>query len=216
MARIRKKSAVPVYSIAALWMFWASCMPMYRVSNYIWLGIWSVIIYKFTGLFWRGKWEEIADPEPLYQSTGNPELDELVVQKNVAIQKMRELNGKIRDEKLSGQIDHMEELTDNIFKQVAKNPKDVSQIRKFMNYYLPTALKLLEYYAELSTQGVRGKNITVSMTKIEGIMDTIIEAFEKQLDSLFGTAALDISTDITVLEGMLQREGLTKQQMMTR
>ena len=216
MARIRKKSAVPVYSIAALWMFWASCMPMYRVSNYIWLGIWSVIIYKFTGLFWRGKWEEIAEPEPRYQSTGNSELDELVMQKNVAIQKMRQLNRAIKDEKLSGQIDRMEELTDNIFKQVAKNPKDVSQIRKFMNYYLPTTLKLLEYYAELSAQGVHGKNITVSMAKIEGIMNTIIEAFEKQLDSLFGTAALDISTDITVLEGMLQREGLTKQQMMTR
>lgn len=212
MARVRKKSAVPVYSIAALWMFWASCMPMYRVSNFVWLGIWSLIIYKFTGLFWRGKWVEVAEPET-YQSTGNTELDELVLQGKVAIKQMRQLNEKIKDKKLSGQIDRMETLTDNIFKYVMKNPREISQIRKFMNYYLPTTLKLLEYYAELAAQGVQGKNITASMEKIEGIMDTIIEAFEKQLDSLFGAAALDISTDITVLEGMLQREGLVKQQI---
>ncbi|MBQ2995232.1 MAG: hypothetical protein IJD56_07010, partial [Peptococcaceae bacterium] len=48
-----------------------------------------------------------------------------------------------------------------------------------------------------------------TMQKVESIMDNIVTSFEKQLDSLFGAEALDISTDITVLEGMLAREGLT-------
>jgi 5-bromo-4-chloroindolyl phosphate hydrolysis protein len=164
-------------------------------------------------LIWRGKWVEVAAPEPAFVSTGNAELDELVRQGHEAIGQMRQLNSKIKDEKLSGQIDRLESLTDNIFKHVAKNPGKISQIRKFMNYYLPTTLKLLTSYAELAAQGVQGKNITATMTKIETIMDTIVVAFEKQLDSLFSSDALDISTDITVLEGMLQREGLTVQAM---
>ena len=81
-----------------------------------------------------------------------------------------------------------------------------------MSYYLPTTLKLLNTYAELAEQSVRGQNITATMTKIESMMDTIVVAFEKQLDSLFGAEALDISTDITVMENMLHREGLTSEQ----
>jgi hypothetical protein len=213
MAKIRKKSAVPVYTVAIIWALWATCLPMYKMSNFIWLAIWSFLAYKLTGLIWRGKWVEVAAPEPAFVSTGNAELDELVRQGHEAIGQMRQLNNKIKDEKLSGQIDRLESLTDNIFKHVAKNPGKISQIRKFMNYYLPTTLKLLTSYAELAAQGVQGKNITATMTKIETIMDTIVVAFEKQLDSLFSSDALDISTDITVLEGMLQREGLTVQAM---
>lgn len=169
--------------------------------------------YKLTALIWRGKWIEVEEPMPVYQPTGNQELDELVLQGNEALRQMRQLKDRIRDKKISAQIDQLEGLSKNIFGHVAKNPGKVPQIRKFMNYYLPTTLKLLNSYAEVSAQGVRGKNITATMKRIESIMDTVVVAFEKQLDGLFSSDALDISTDITVLEGMLQREGLTGQQM---
>ena len=89
------------------------------------------------------------------------------------------------------------------------HPEKLPQIRKFMSYYLPTTLKLLRSYDELSRQGVSGQNITGTMEKVEGMMDTIVLAFEKQLDGLFGDQAMDISTDITVLDNMMAREGLT-------
>ena len=47
------------------------------------------------------------------------------------------------------------------------------------------------------------------MERVGGMMSTIVTAFEQQLDSLFGDQALDISTDITVLENMMAREGLS-------
>lgn len=209
MVRIRKKSVVPVYTVAAIWIFWATCMPMYKLSHFIWLAVWSFLAYKITGFFWRGKWVEVADPEPVFESTGNPELDELIQQGHSAIKEMRALNVRIKDKKISEQIDQLERLSDDIFSHVQKNPGKLSQIRKFMSYYLPTTLKLLNTYADLSEQSVRGQNIKATMEKIESMMNTIVVAFEKQLDSLFGAEALDISTDITVLENMLHREGLT-------
>ena len=78
-----------------------------------------------------------------------------------------------------------------------------------MDYYLPTTLKLLNAYDRMSGTGVSGENIDTTLSKVEGMMRTIVAAFEKQLDSLYGAEALDISTDITVLENMMAREGLT-------
>ena len=79
-----------------------------------------------------------------------------------------------------------------------------------MNYYLPTTLKLLNSYDRMSAQGVSGENISGTMNRVENMMETIVQAFEKQLDSLFGAEALDISTDITVLDNMMAREGLVE------
>ena len=210
MAKIRKKSVVPVYSVAVVWIFWASCMPMYKISHFVWLILWSFIIYKLTGVIWRGKWVEAEEPTSVYVPTGDTELDSLLLQGKDAIQQMKMLNAKIKNRKMCEKVERLISLSKDIFEHVAKNPEKGTKIRKFMNYYLPTTLKLLESYVEAASQSVRGKNITATMVRIEAIMSTIVIAFEKQLDSLFSANALDISADIMVLEEMLRREGLTE------
>ena len=214
MAKVRKKSVVPVYIVAAIWLVWASCMPMYKISHFVWLGIWSFLAYKLSSLLWKGKVVEVQEKEPEYVPTGNTELDELMLEGREALRQMKELNvqfEKYKGKKMKPQLDRLEELTEDILEHIEQNPSKASQIRKFMNYYLPTTLKLLNTYCNLMQQSARGKNINATMTKIEGIMGTIVTAFEKQLDGLFQANALDISTDITVLEGMLEREGLANQ-----
>ena len=142
------------------------------------------------------------------QTTGNEDLDKMIADGKLAISEMRRLNDSIKDESVSRQIDRLEEISGKIFAQVQAEPKKLPQIRKFMSYYLPTTLKLLNAYDRMSDQGVSGENISGTMKRVESMMDTIVQAFEKQLDSLFGAEALDISTDITVLDNMMAREGL--------
>ena len=96
-----------------------------------------------------------------------------------------------------------------IFALAKKDPDKKAQLQKFMDYYLPTALKLLNTYAQLSAQDVQGTNITEAKQSIERSMDLLITAFENQLDKLFASDALDVSTDIAALEGMLNLDGLT-------
>ena len=60
----------------------------------------------------------------------------------------------------------------------------------------------------MDAAGISGENIDATKKKVEQMMATISHAFDRQLDALFGDEALDISTDITVMEQMLQREGL--------
>ena len=76
-----------------------------------------------------------------------------------------------------------------------------------MNYYLPTTVKLLKDYNEFRRQEAKGANITSAMQKIEGVLDTIINAFKKLLDDLFMDKALDVSVDIEVLEKMIKEKG---------
>ena len=95
---------------------------------------------------------------------------------------------------------------------MVEHPKKLPQIRKFLNYYLPTTLKLLNAYDRMGAAGVSGENIDGTMGKIEAMMGTVVRAFDKQLDALFADEALDISTDITVLENLLSQEGLSDQQ----
>ena len=109
----------------------------------------------------------------------------------------------------------MELVTGKIVDAVVAEPAKLPQIRKFLNYYLPTTLKLLNAYDRMDSAGVSGTNIDGTKGKIEDILETICAAFEKQLDALYGAEALDISTDITVLEQMLAREGIGGTQMQT-
>ena len=107
-------------------------------------------------------------------------------------------------------IDRLEDLSAKIFAQIKSDPSKLPQIRKFMDYYLPTTLKLLNAYDRMGAQGVSGENIDATMQRVESMMGTIVTAFEKQLDMLFGSEAMDISADITVLENMMKREGLSE------
>ncbi len=150
-----------------------------------------------------GKKEE-KKPEP----PKDPEVQKLLQERERAVSEMRRLNDSIKDEKISAQIDHLEEVTGKIIDQVVAQPKKRPQIRRFLDYYLPTTLKLLNAYDRMAAAGVNGENISVTKEKIEDMMDTIVRAFDKQLDGLFGEEALDVSTDITVMEDLLAREGL--------
>ena len=131
----------------------------------------------------------------------------------LAISEMRRLDSNIADEKISADIRRLETVSNSIFQQVKADPGKLPQIRKFMDYYLPAALKILNAYDRMSAAGVSGENIDGTKRRVEDIMTTIVKAFEKQLDSLFGSDALDISTDISVLESMLIQEGLAGEQM---
>ncbi|MCQ4866142.1 5-bromo-4-chloroindolyl phosphate hydrolysis family protein [Pseudoflavonifractor phocaeensis] len=226
MAKMVKKSVAPFYLVAALWLGWALLLPLYRPLHYVLAGVASAIVFVLGKAIWpnkayqtpdpqpgaprpEAKAEEPGAPKPEKKTTGDSELDKLVEQKDLALSEMRRLNQAIEDEKISAQIDHLEDTTAKIIQHVVENPQKRSQISRFLNYYLPTTLKLLNAYDRMDAAGVSGTNIDGTMGKIETMMDTVVAAFDKQLDALFGDVAMDISTDITVMENLLAQEGLS-------
>ena len=206
MKKIVHKSAIPLYAAAVTWLLYALLFPLYRLPHFLLAAAAAAVVGIVARLFCRDTVEEVPE-EP--ETTGNEELDKMIADSKKAIAEMKRLDDNIADSTISAQIVRLQQLAGKIFAQVEQNPEKLPQIRKFMNYYLPTTLKILNAYDRMGEQGVSGENITSTMQKVEGMMSTIITAFEKQLDSLFGSEAMDISTDMVVLENMMAREGLT-------
>ena len=134
---------------------------------------------------------------------------------NAVLKEIRAVNDDIDNEKLSAQIDHIGVITAKIFDYQKSHPDKSPQLHSFLNYYLPTTLKILRAYAQLEDQEVAGENITAAMERIESMMDKVVEGFETQLDLLFQGDAMDITADVEVLERMLAKDGLAEHQGLT-
>ena len=152
-----------------------------------------------------GYTEPEPEPEPEKKEETTPDDD--------ILREIRLINDLIPDPVISAKIDRIEEITQKILQYQKTHPQRTEQLRTFLNYYLPTTLKILRSYARLEAQGVEGENITAAKARIEGMMDQVVEGFEKQLDKLFSSDAMDIAADVQVLENMLKKDGLSGDDM---
>ncbi len=143
------------------------------------------------------------------QSEKDAKLQEVLDKGNAFIAQIRACNDAIPGEEISKKISRMELIVRRIFERAETNPEIVPDLKKLMDYYLPMTVKLLNAYADMDKQPVQGDNIQASKREIEGTLDTLNLAFEKLLDELFSDTAMDVSSDISVLNTLLAQEGLT-------
>ena len=214
MAKIVKRSPVPLYMAAGVWAVWGLFLPLYRVSDFLLAAGASFLVAALGKSLFPDQTFEMPEPEKP-ETTGDEQLDALLAERDKAVAEMRRLNASIPGEKISGQIDRLEATTNKIISYVVQHPEKLPQIRRFMDYYLPTTLKLLNVYDRMGQTGVEGENIAGTREKIDDVMATLVSAFEKQMDALFADEALDIATDITVMENLLKQEGLSGDGTMT-
>ena len=223
----KKRSALPIYAIGIVWLLYAGKLNTFR--GILSCAVVSAIVYAILRIVLPGKKTDEPpkaaapeqpqpkqaekkpepQPEPEPEEKLPPELQSVIYQGKRAIADIRRLNDEIPDERISAQIDLIERLTAQIFDCVRKNPKKLSQIRQFLNYYLPTTIKLMEQYVTLQNQSLKTENITEGMQKIEDLLDKVIIDFQRQLDALFEADVVDITADIRVMEQMMASEGLT-------
>ena len=223
----KKRSALPIYAIGIVWLLYAGKLNTFR--GILSCAVVSAIVYAILRIVLPGKKTDEPpkaaapeqpqpkqaekkpepQPEPEPEEKLPPELQSVIYQGKRAIADIRRLNDEIPDERISAQIDLIERLTAQIFDCVRKNPKKLSQIRQFLNYYLPTTIKLMEQYVTLQNQSLKTENITEGMQKIEDLLDKVIIAFQRQLDALFEADVVDITADFRVMEQMMASEGLT-------
>ena len=138
-----------------------------------------------------------------------PEVQAVVDEGEKAHEELTRLYTSIPELSVKHKIQELIDVSDKIIADAVADPSDVPQIKKFLDYYLPTTIKLLNSYDRMGAQGIEGENITRTMQSIEEMLDTAIEAYKKLLDSLFADQAMDVETDIQVMNTLLKREGLS-------
>jgi hypothetical protein len=143
--------------------------------------------------------------EAVPEKTGMEDADDLLKEGLAHFGQLANLDKAMGNGELAGVVRELLDITRQIFDYVKKHPEKARQVRQFASYYLPTTVKLLRNYQELSCQPAKGGNILESMQKIEGVMGSITSAFSRHLDDLYRDKNIDISADIAVMENMISQ-----------
>jgi len=210
MRAVTKPSVLPIYAVGGVWLIWALIFPLHKPFHFILAAVVSLAAYLILSNTVPGT--TTYEPDPAKTAlTGDESADSLLREGRACLAEIRTAGDQIKNTAVDERLESMDDTCERIFDHLVQRPSCASSLRKFMTYYLPTLRKLTQTYAELEKQGTAGENITASMRRIEQMLGTMDEAFKKQLDALYADTALDISTDITVMEGMLTQEGLAQQ-----
>lgn len=210
-----QKPAVKVKKLASPWCFyiaggiclgWSLFFPLYRISDYL-------LMLVCAGLGWFAA-SRILPPEVIEikeepVATGDQLADSTVQEGRAYLAQLDSIREAIKAFSVQSVLLSIDSTVEKILTAIQDDPKKASMVRKLMSYYLPTLIKLADYYRKLELQGGEGENIAGSMERIEGNLAALDLALRRQLDLMYERDALDISTDITVMENMLAREGLT-------
>lgn len=201
-------SPLPPIITGAFWIVYALLFPLYRIGDFLLAAAFSAIVFLVCRKIFPVRTVLVPVPQ-VFAYTGDETVDALLRDGRETLSQIASVCKNIDKDGVRRESDRACAACGKIFDYVAKNPQAAPQIRRFVSYHLPTVLKMLTSYEHMEEQGISGENIAGAMSRVEGALTQVANAFEKQLDKLFAGESLDISTDITVLEGMLAQEGLS-------
>jgi len=202
MTKKHIRSALPLYCAAAVWLIAGLVLPIYKLWAIIVTLAVSVAASILLHKVFPGRDIEVQRRA----DSGNADVNRQIEDGRAILRRIREANDAIEDAKMSDCMDRMEKAGEAIFDALEKDVSKAHQVRRFMNYYLPTTDKLLTGYRSFTAVS-GGENVRSAIESIERSMDMIASAFEKQLDALYKDEALDVETEIEVMETMIQADG---------
>ncbi len=198
--RTRKPSVLPYYAAALAFVVLCAVLPVYRL--WALLAVLGAAVLAFAGA------KKICPPRVVETEvpfhTGVDDVDAMLTEMQQQLDTLHALNEALPDPQLSAAMARMEKAGRSIVETVEATPAKAKQVRRFANYYLPDAVNVLQQYAKLAKQGVRGENAASIRAEVEHNAASIATAFENQLDALYAAESMDLSADLTVLQNMLK------------
>ena len=201
----RTRPVLPIYLAALVWPVGALLLPAYRLSNLLIIAGLSLAAYGLGTKFCPTR---VIRKQVPY-ATGSEDVDTMLSGISANLDKLHALNDAIPDPELSAAMTRMEKAGRSIAAAVEQSPDKARTIDRFARYYLPEVIKLMTTYASMEKNGVKGENADQILAELRRNAATTAKAFENQLDALYSAEAMDISTDIEVLDGILKSQNLT-------
>ena len=201
---IRKKPVLPLWLAALAWPVGALVFPVYTLWGLAATAALSVVVYFVAARLCPVRIVTRGVP----YATGSEDGDAMLAGIEKNLDALHALNDAIPDAKLSAEMDRMERAGRGILQAVEANPDKAGQIDRFARYYLPEVVKIMAAYARMEQGGIKGDNADQIQSEVRANAATMATAFENQLDSLYSAEAMDISTDIQVLDTILKSQNL--------
>ena len=202
--RTQKPSVLPFYAMALVFVVLCAVLPVYK--------LWALLAALGAGVLVFAAARKVCPPRVVDTEvpfhTGVEDVDAMLTDIQQKLGTLHQLNEELPDPQLSAAMSRMEKAGRAIVDTVEQNPAKAKQVRRFANYYLPDAVNVLQQYARLARQGVKGENAASIRAEVEHNAASIATAFENQLDALYAAESMDLSADLTVLQSMLKGQGL--------
>lgn len=200
------RPVLPLYLAALAWPIGALLLPIYSLPGFVGTAVLSAVAFGAGRVLCPTR---VIRKQVAY-TTGREEVDKMLADINTKLDALHGLNGLIPDETLTEQLNRMEKAGRSIAAEIEKSPAKADQVSRFARYYLPEVVKIMTAYAAMERGGVKGENANQILTEVRANTATMATAFENQLDALYSAEAMDISTDIAVLDGILKAQNLAK------
>ena len=201
-----KKQLLLRHGLALVFVVLCAVLPVYK--------LWALLVALGGAAVAFGVAKKTCPPRVVEHEvpfhTGVEDVDQMLTDIQQKLDTLHALNEALPDPQLSAAMTRMEKAGRSIVEAVEANPAKAKQVRRFANYYLPDAVNVLQQYAKLAKQGVRGENAAAIRAEVEHNAASIATAFENQLDALYAAESMDLSADLTVLQNMLKGQGLSK------
>ena len=196
----RQVSVYPIYAIGIIWLIYAMIFHFYKISDYLIACGLSILVYLFlkTKVFKDKVIEEYREVEEL---TGNEAYAQALKEANNLIKQLEKANDLIENEIISNYLSKIVEKTEKIFDLLKQTPEKVGTFRKFLSYYLPTTLQLLNTYLEYD------KDVEI-LAKVQNALKLVDQALTQKQNELVSNQMMDVQADIEVLKTMLNQDGL--------
>ena len=195
-------NAKPLLGASALVILLALILPIYK--------LWALLL---TAALTAGGWFAMTKLFPSKQITvtdnvlsGDRELDARILQAQDILTRFAAAADTASDEGTKTYINRISAATEGIIDEVISDPADKGDTYTFFSYYLPTLDKLMKHYSAFA--GMSGENAVESRSRIEGCLKMVADAFEKFLDKLYRSEAVEIKASVDVLKMMLRSDGL--------
>ena len=215
MQQKKKKNSKALFwaliAVGTVVVLYSLIFKLYRWQHYlICLGV-ALLVGRVVYIMAQGlDTSKEAPAQQQIPKTGDAAADSLVERGQEMMSQIRQENALIPDAELTAQMNQLDDVANRIFHTVAEQPAKAPQIRRFMDYYLPTTLKMLQGYRKMDERQVSGQEAQQTRAQIRRAMDVVLKAFDKQLNALYHDDMLDLSTDIDVMETMLRQDGLVE------
>lgn len=158
------------------------------------------------------KEEMLRDPkesyEELEEKESNALVEEYLSRAKRDVTALTEMTPKLR-EPMKAKISEFLQIVGKIFELLKENPNTAKDLDKVINFYLPTTVKLMDNYIDLSEKPT--DSVKSSLKSMEQTMDLVNDGFMKMLDNIYQEKIMDLSSDMSVLKSMLRQEGLLDQ-----
>jgi len=201
------KSTMPIYAGGIVFVTFSLMFPIYSLLSLALAAFFSVAVGAVVSNFAPYKTISIELPRGPARSS-DTRLNTLIDEGRASIKSIGRLSERITDKGVRGDIAQMQLYGEKIFNQLESHPEKATYVRQFMDYYLPTAYKLVENYVNFKAQGASGDNIDKASKKIEEALSVTAVAFKKQFDNMFETKAMDAIAEANVMERLLKTGGL--------